>query len=78
MSCNFLLCCSFSQGDLRCAHNLVYFNLSQILQEVLNITDNRNAIMSNTITAKWLKQQNVGQALYLEMLCWEAEIGKTL
>lgn len=80
MSCNFLSCCSFSPEGFICAYNLVYSNLSQLAQEVLNIIDNINAIMTqhyNSKVAKTTEQHWLG-TLSRDALLDGAELAKAL
>lgn len=74
-----LSCCSFSPQDFICAYNLVYSNLSQPAQEVLNATDNINAIMTQDHNSKVAKttEQCWSGTLSADTL-FGVELGKAL
>lgn len=79
MSCNFLSYCSFSPEDFICAYNLVYPNQSQLAQEVLNIFDNINAIMTQNHSSKVAKTtEHWSGTLSGDALLDGAELGKAL
>lgn len=76
----FCLAAVFPPEYFICAYNLVYSNLSQLAQEVLNIIDNMNAMMTQHHNSKAAKttEQHWSGTLSGDALLDEAELGKAL